>query len=482
MYAKTYDNTIHFGIIVRIARAFFSDDFYGNLDRIPLEMRPRHQRSSRCCIYRDRAIIKYRCMAMLGFSIEQEQDELRPLSSYAQEAMERSEITGNMLTFVDEACNGCVRSQYLATDACRGCLAEACVQHCPKNAVSIIHGKSHIDPEKCIKCGKCMDACPYHAIVYIPIPCEEACPAGAMSKDEHGKQVIDYSKCIFCGKCMDACPFTAVLERSQMLDVLKQLKEGKKLVAMVAPAIAGEFSGTMNQLATAIKELGFHDVVEVAAGADITAKLEADEFVERMEHGAPFMTSSCCPAYTELVRKKIPELQEFVSDTHTPMHYTAEAVKTSDSETVTVFVGPCVAKRREGVLDEFVDHVVTFQELDAMLEAKNILIHECEEGEFGLTGFREGRSFPTTGGVAEGVTSMVAGRHEVNPILVDGLTAKSLRELKRYATKGAPGNFIEVMGCQGGCVAGPATVVRAKKATRLCKDYAKSSASILDTE
>ena len=179
---------------------------------------------------------------MLGFSIEDEINELQPLSDYASEALERDGVSGNMLTFIDEACNGCVRSQYEATSACRGCLVEACVQHCPKDAVRIEGGKSRIDPDKCIKCGKCMDACPYHAIVYIPIPCEESCPTGAISKDDTGKQVIDYKKCIFCGKCMASCPFTAVLEKSQMLDVLKRLSYGSKLVAMLAPSIAGEFN------------------------------------------------------------------------------------------------------------------------------------------------------------------------------------------------------------------------------------------------
>ena len=478
MYFKNYDNTIHFEIMVRIAKAWYGDDFLSAIDRIPQEMRPRQQRSSRCCIYRDRAIIKYRCMATLGYSIEDEINELQPLSDYASEALERDAVTGNMLTFIDEACNGCVRSQYEATSACRGCLAEACVQHCPKDAVRIIDGKSRIDADKCIKCGKCKDVCPYHAIVYIPIPCEEVCPTGAINKDETGKQEIDYDKCIFCGKCMAACPFTAVLEKSQMLDVLKRLSYGSKLVAMVAPAIAGEFNATMPQLVTALKKLGFAEVVEVAAGADKTALLEANEFIERMEHGAKFMTSSCCPAYTELVRKHVPELSEYVSDTRTPMHYTAEMVKERDNEAVTVFLGPCVAKRMEGTCDPLVDHVLTFQELEAMLTAKAIDISKCDESDFNLAGNKEGRSFPVSGGVTAGILAMIGKRAEViKPASVDGLTAKTLKELKRYAKKGAPGNFVEVMGCEGGCVAGPATIVPAKKASRKCRQYADSSPS-----
>ncbi len=483
MYCKNYDTTIHFEIMVRLAKAFYSDDFESAVDRIPQEMRPRTQKSSRCCIYRDRAIIKYRCMATLGFAIEAEENELKPLSAYAREALGRDRLRGNMITFIDEACNGCVRTHYEATSACRGCLAEACVQHCPKDAVRVENGRSVIDPDLCIKCGKCMDACPYHAIVYIPIPCEESCPTGAISKDACGKQAIDYEKCIFCGKCMAACPFTAVLERSQMVDVLSGLKTKRQMVAMIAPAIAGEFNGTMLQLAAALRSLGFTDVVEVAAGADITARSEADEFIERMEHGAPFMTTSCCPAYTELVSKHIPELAPYVSDTRTPMHYTAQMVKERDETACTVFVGPCVAKRREGTNDELVDYVVTFQEIEAMFQARGIVISECEEGSFGMVGGREGRSFPVSGGVTAGIKSMINARAEIlRPTIVDGLNRKTLKELKNFAKKGAPGNFVEVMGCEGGCVAGPATIVPARKATKRCTEYALSSPSALAHE
>ncbi|UZP68949.1 4Fe-4S dicluster domain-containing protein [Desulfovibrio mangrovi] len=483
MYFKNYDNTIHFEIMVRVAKAFHSEDFEAAVDRIPQEMRPRSQKSSRCCIYRDRAIIKYRCMATLGFAIENEDNELKPLSAYAHEALNRERLSGNMITFIDEACNGCVRTHYEATSACRGCLAEACVQHCPKDAVQVVNGKSVIDPDKCIKCGKCMDACPYHAIVYIPIPCEESCPTGAISKDVSGKEVIDYGKCIFCGKCMAACPFTAVLERSQMIDVMQGLKKKQSMVAMIAPAIAGEFNASMKQLATALRRIGFADVVEVAAGADITARLEANEFIERMEHGAPFMTTSCCPAYTELVRKHIPELGPFVSDTRTPMHYTAQMVKEQDDNSCTVFVGPCVAKRHEGTNDELVDYVLTFQELEAMFQAQGVVISECEESEFGIAGCREGRSFPVSGGVTAGIRSMINERAEIlQPTIVDGLNSKSLKELKKFVKQGAPGNFVEVMGCEGGCVAGPATIVPARKATKKCTDYASSSPSALCAE
>lgn len=481
MYFKHYEDSLQFEIMIRILKAFFSNDFNDSIDHIPQEMRPRRGDVSRCCVYRDRAIIKYRCMATLGFSIEDEINELQPLSDYAELALTRQTVQGNMITFLDEACNGCVKSQYLATSACKMCLVKACAQACPKDAVYFENHKSHIDGQKCIKCGLCMKACPYHAIVFIPIPCEEVCPTGAISRNDSGRQEIDYQKCIFCGKCMTACPFTAVLEKSQIIDVLQEIERGEKLVAMLAPAIAGDFTASMKQLVSALKELGFHDVIEVAVGADKTATLEAEEFIERMEKGAPFMTSSCCPAYTELVRKHIPELNDYVSDTHTPLHYSAELVKRKADILKTVFLGPCVAKRKEGNSDPLVDYVMTFQELKALFAAKEIDVDSCPEGEFMLKGSREGRSFPVSGGVTAGIKSAIAERADIiKPAFINGLTAKTCKELKRFATKGAPGNFVEVMGCEGGCVAGPAATTNPKKAGRKCQKYADESKSLHD--
>lgn len=479
MYFKHYEDSLQFEIMVRVLKAYYSEDFYKALDRIPQEMRPRRGDVSRCCVYRDRAVIKYRCMAMLGFSIEEEDNELLPLSDYAMHSVHRNSVAGQMITFLDEACNGCVQSNYQATDACRRCLVQACAQACPKDAIYFENQKSIIDPDKCIKCGLCMKACPYHAIVYIPIPCEEVCPTGAIFRNELGKQEIDYSKCIFCGKCMIACPFTAVLEKSQIIDILQDIKEGKKLIAMLAPAIAGDFAASMPQLVTGLKEIGFDGVMEVAAGADKTAALEAEEFVERMEEGKPFMTSSCCPAYTELVRKHVPELRDYVSDTCTPLHYGAEMVKEANSDFITVFIGPCVAKRKEGNSDPLVDYVMTFQELKAIFAAKSLDLEKLAETDFMLEGCKEGRSFPVSGGVTSGIKSVIAERADIiKPVFINGLNAKSCKELKKIALKGAPGNFVEVMGCEGGCVAGPAATENVRKSSRKCQKYADTSKSV----
>ena len=115
----------------------------------------------------------------------------------------------------------------------------------------------------------CINACPYNAIVRLIVPCEQACPIGAISKGENGTATIDFEKCISCGKCVAACPFGAVNEKSHMIDVLKNIRDGKKVIAMFAPAIAGQFPGTIFQLKSAMLKAGFYDVYEVAQGADM---------------------------------------------------------------------------------------------------------------------------------------------------------------------------------------------------------------------
>ena len=94
-----------------------------------------------------------------------------------------------------------------------------CTYACKKGAITVGDKQSNIDHTKCINCGMCMQACPFHAIIYQPVPCEESCPVGAISKDANGIEHIDPKKCIYCGKCMVACPFGAIMEKTSMMDI-----------------------------------------------------------------------------------------------------------------------------------------------------------------------------------------------------------------------------------------------------------------------
>lgn len=471
---KNNANLMRTKILIKLAQSYLEDKFQ-DADRIPLELRPKDGEVSRCCVYKDRAVLKYRCMAGLGHCPEEETDELTSLREYGEQALQRTQAAKNKLSVIDIACSACIKSQYVITNVCRGCFAQPCRLNCPKQAISIVNGQARIDHDLCVNCGKCYEVCPYHSVVKIPVPCEEACPVGAITKDEKGKEHIDTEKCISCGKCLASCPFGAIVERSQMIDVMREIKEtGKKVVAMLAPAIAGQFPGSLNNLVGALKQFGFSDVIEVAVGADITTQKEAAEFIERMEEGKPFMTTSCCPAYFRAAQVHISEIQPYVSNTKTPMYYTAELIKQEMPDCVAVFVGPCLAKRAEAEWDDNVDYVLTFEELGAMLVAAGINIDECAEQPFTKISHAQGRKFPVTGGVAGAVASLVGNKYEIKPETIDGLTKDNIKLLKRYAAKGCENNMLEVMCCEGGCVSGPGCIALSKKAARAVEAYAQT--------
>lgn len=461
-------------ILIKIAESFLKDNFK-EADRIPLELRPKEMHPSRCCIYKDRAVLKYRCMAALGFAPNEETDEIKSLESYGQDAVARKAAPKSHLSVIDIACSACIKSQYVITNACRGCFAQPCRLNCPREAIVITNGRASINPEKCVNCGRCLGVCPYKSIIRIPIPCEEACPVDAVKKDEFGREQIDEAKCISCGKCLTSCPFGAVVERSQIVDVLKLLKNQKqKAVAIIAPAIVGQFPGSIGNVVGALKKLGFNDVVEVALGADITTQKEAAEFIEKMQNGKKFMTTSCCPAYYKAAEVHIPEIKPFVSHTKTPMYYTSEMVKKETPDAAVVFIGPCLAKRAEAERDQLTDYVLTFEELGALFMASNILVAECEPEELKQVSHSQGRQFAISGGVAGAVAGLVEGKCEFKPEKFDGLTKESLKALKKYALKGGDNNMLEVMCCEGGCVAGPGCLTLPSKSGKAVETYAKS--------
>lgn len=459
MHYTNQSSLLYHALLTRIVQLFLARNLCEGVDRIPLELRPRSADTTRCCVYRDRALLKYRCMALLGFGIEEETDELQALATYARHALERSDVTLPILTVIDEACSACIQSKYLVTDACRGCLARPCTVQCRKQAISVVDGKAAIDSARCINCGKCLHVCPYHAIIYAPIPCEEQCPVGAIQKGAHGKVLIDHTRCIRCGKCLRACPFGAIMHKSQIIDVVKYLQSDRPVIALIAPAISGQFAGGLHQVTDALAAVGFAAVAEVAWGASVIAAQEAQELIVHLTDGTRVLTSFCCPAYAELVRLHLPELRPLVSTAPTPLHVTACHVKERYPDAVLVFISPCIAKKDEALADVAVDYVLTFEEIAAIFEASQVTVATCTPRVPELVGDADGRGFAVSGGVCAAVKQHLdpaySGRHEV----INGLSRQTVRKLKGYAKRPGDVQFLEVMACEGGCVGGPCTLV-----------------------
>ena len=470
---------VRHGLLAKLVKLWKEDKLVEEIDELPIKLSPRQSKvHGRCCIHKERAVWKYKTFPLLGFDMEDEVSENTPLSHYAKEALARRERTKkNIMCVMDEACSSCVQTNYEISNLCRGCVARSCYMNCPKNAIHFkSNGQAEIDHDVCISCGICHQSCPYHAIIYVPVPCEEACPVKAISKDEYGVEHIDESKCIYCGKCVNACPFGAIFEISQVFDILETIKNpNQKIVAMVAPAILSQFNTTLEHLYGALKEIGFDDVIEVALGADETPRRESHELLEKLEEGQPFMTTSCCPSYIQLVKKHIPEMEKYVSTTLSPMRYTAEIAKEKYPDCKTVFVGPCIAKRKEAEYSENVDYVMTFEELGSILDGMEINLEQVAPFQIDKEAYLTSHGYGSTGGVTKAVVDHLGGP-EVNALLLSNLNKKNIGLLRAYAKSGkCPNQFIEVMACENGCISGPVT--RIDKATA-AKVYTKELAKM----
>ncbi len=468
-------------ILVQIAKLMFEGKLESEIDKLPSQIIPDGSTPLYDSIETDREIAKIRIATRMGNSVE-DYDGKKTLAEYAKESLAREKPTWPMLTVIHQACNACKKSHYFPTDACQGCLARPCKVNCPKQAIEIINHRATIDPAKCINCGLCAQNCPYHAIIKTVVPCEDNCPVGAISKGPDGREQIDYEKCIFCGKCMSNCPFSAIMDKPQLLDVIKHIISGKKVVAMYAPAIGAQFKAKPGQLEGALLQSGFSRVWEVAIGADITADKEAAEFAERMERGDRMMTTSCCPAYVRAVNIHVPELSPCISETKSPMVYTAELARKADPDCITVFIGPCLAKRREGYDTPIVDYVLTVEEVNALFIAKEIDITKAESKTANYLPTVSGRNFAKTGGVAESVRLRLTDKSILRPTVINGLDKNGMKVLANYGkinSGAAPmpadcPNLVEVMACEGGCIAGPAVIANPKLGNGLLMIYANA--------
>ena len=460
-------------VFTEVARvAYESTDVLSDIEAIPYIITPDEEPKYRENIYRERQIAAERVRLALGLSLRPANKPVHITAGVASSNIADKYYEPPLMQVIPSACDKCPDNVYEVTNMCRNCVAHSCIKSCPKGAISIVDGKSFIDQSKCIKCGRCKAACPYDAISHKVRPCAQACGINAISSDEFGRAHIDNDKCVACGQCMSACPFGAIADKSQIFQLIQAIKQGDRIIAAVAPAIAGQFGpkATLGKIKTALKGLGFADVYEVAEGADMGCIAEAHHYVHEVATGhLPFLFTSCCPAWAVLTKKHFPDLAPEVSQELTPMVATARKIKENDEKARVVFIGPCAAKKLEAsrkTMRSFVDFVLTFEELGGMFAAKNIDPAACEDSDLNTEASGAGRGYAVAGGVASAVEKYINEYYpetEVKIAHAEGLA--DCRKTLMLARAGKlNGYMIEGMGCPGGCVAGVGTIIDPVKA------------------
>ena len=472
-------------VFTEVARMAYNGGDYSNAEDLPYIIVPGDQPLHRESVFLERAIAGERVRLAMGLSLRPVQSRMLMTEGMDHAAIAEQYYEPPLVNIIPYACHACPTNQYRVTESCQNCLAASCQKVCPKGAVSFVNGKSRIDPDKCIKCGKCAKACPYHAIIHLERPCQAACGMDAIGSDEHGRAVINQDKCVSCGQCLVSCPFGAIVDKGQIFQVIQSILKGDQVIAIVAPAFIGQFGkhSTPEKFVAAMKMLGFDRVVEVAVGADMCTIEEAKDFLDKVPVEQKYMATSCCPAWHAMIYKLFPSEAKNISMTLTPMVFTARMMKKDHPGCKVVFVGPCAAKKLEAIREDIrsdVDFVLTFEELQGMFEAKEIDFEKIEGTVVLNEGTAAGRGFAVSGGVAGAVTNLI---HQTNPeIEVKTARAEGLRECRKLMTLAKVGKYngylLEGMACPGGCVAGAGTLLPVELAANVVGRYQKEA----DTE
>ncbi len=451
---------IKYKAIKEVARQAWKGMLYENLFDIPKLIVPGNTPTMRCCVYKERAILAERVKIAMG----------------------GGKKTSNVIEVIEIACDECPMGGYEVTNSCRGCLAHRCEEVCKRGAISFDHNHvAHIDKTKCVDCGMCAKVCPFSAIVDRKRPCQSACKVKAISMDENKAAKIDDEKCISCGACVYQCPFGAITDKSYILEIIDMIKNSEsntkyKVYALVAPSISSQFTYAKHgQVISGLKALGFHTAIEAALGADMVAFAESKELAEK-----GFLMSSCCPSFVRYVEKNFPALMQYVSHNLSPMAEIAKYIKSTDKTAKIVFIGPCTSKkaevRKEGV-KEYVDSAMTFEELQALFDSRDIDITTLEEDVLDNASYY-GRIFARSGGlsdaVAEGLKEHGIADFELKATICDGIEECKTALLKKNRNL-LDSNFIEGMACVGGCIGGAGCLTHGAKNKAEVDKYGKEA-------
>ena len=438
---------LKYKVLREVARQAWAGTLLQNMLEIPKIIVPGKIPTMRCCVYKERAILAERVKIAIGGNA----------------------ANPNIIEVIDIACDECPAAGYSVTDSCRGCLAHRCEDVCKRGAISFDHNYvAHIDKTKCIECGQCAKVCPYTAIINRKRPCQNACKIKAIDIREDGAAEIDNSKCISCGACVYQCPFGAIMDKSFIINVIDMIQKSEnntnyKVYAVIAPSISSQFSyAKLGQVVSGIKELGFHTVIEAALGADMVAAAESRELAEK-----GFLTSSCCPGFVDYIKKSFPALVPHISHNLSPMATLAKWIKSREPNCKIVFIGPCTAKKAEVQQEKvkpYVDAAITFEELQALIDSKDIDLTKLEEDVLDNASYF-GRIFARSGGLSDAVAQALKEQSiefDLKPCACDGIEECKMALLKKSKNL-LDANFIEGMACVGGCIGGAGCLTHGEK-------------------
>ena len=483
---KTGKTKIRHQVFTAIAQmAYEGGNYAETLERLPYTIIPGEVAEYRDSIFTERAVVGERLRLALGLDARKH-STYHQLSSHLDEAVVAEKYYNPpLINVIKFACNKCPDNVITVTDACQGCLEHPCMEVCPKKAIRKKNGRARIDQDLCIKCGKCINACRFGAIVRLERPCRVACGVNCIGSDELGRAEIDYTKCTSCGQCLVNCPFGAIADKSQIFQTILATKEEAPVYVALAPAFVGQFGkdATPEKMKAAFRRLGFTGVYEVGIGADLCIMEEAEDFLKEVPSKHKFMVTSCCPSWSDMVRKQFPEFAENISVALTPMVLTARMIKKKyGKDCKVVFVGPCDAKKLEASrrsVRSDVDFVLTFEEVLGMFEAKGVdfaKIPKEEEEPLSSCG-SDARNFAVSGGVAQAVVNAI---HEIDPTReVKIARADGLEECKKLLLMAKAGKYdgylLEGMACPGGCVAGAGTLQPIEKSKKAVAQFAETA-------
>lgn len=356
---------------------------------------------------------------------------------------------------------------------------------CTDNEKELLERLEH--PQKypaVVKLSECM--CDCNNEKESESSCTVNCLFEAIKRDEQGKLIIK-SDCVGCGDCIKECKHNVLAERSDLIPLLELLEEKEiPVYAMIAPAFSGQFSEevTSGKLRSAFKKLGFYGMIEVALFADILTMKEALEFQHSIHDNNDFvLTSCCCPLWVALIKKSYHELVSHVPPSVSPMVACGRGIKKIRPGVKTVFIGPCLAKKAEAKepdIKDAVDFVLTFQEVAELFKEMNIDPLTMPEDNSDHSS-KAGRIYARTGGVSEAVKTTLKRLNPEFNFDLTSQTANGIIDCKKMLNQISKGdihaNFIEGMGCVGGCVGGPKRIIPKEEGTKHVNAYGEKALS-----